>query len=44
MFDHRVAGDNITLVRSPYYFDRKNVFLEKIVFRPMPSQRPRRPR
>ena len=35
MFDHRVVGDNITLIKSPYYYDRKDVFLDKIVFKPM---------
>ena len=23
MFDDRVAGDNITVIKSPYYYDRK---------------------
>ena len=36
MFDHRVVGDNITLVKSHYYYDQKDVFLDKIVFKPMP--------
>ena len=27
MFDHRVAGDNVTLIKSPYYDDRGHVFL-----------------
>jgi peptide/nickel transport system substrate-binding protein len=34
MFDHRVAGDNVTVVKSPYYYDQKDVYLDKIVFRP----------
>ena len=38
MFDHRVAGDNVTLVKSPYYYDQKHVYLDKIVFRPMPDR------
>src|SRR5262249_25619015 len=23
MFDHRVVGDNITVIKSPYYYDQK---------------------
>ena len=34
MFDHRVVGDNITLIKSPYYYDQKDIFLDKIVFKP----------
>lgn len=37
MFDHRVAGDNITVIKSPYYYDQGNVYLDKIVFKPMPD-------
>ena len=37
MFDHRVVGDNITLIKSPYYYDQKNVYLDKIVYKPMPE-------
>jgi peptide/nickel transport system substrate-binding protein len=33
MFDHRVAGDSITVIKSPYYFDRGHVYLDKIVFK-----------
>jgi peptide/nickel transport system substrate-binding protein len=33
MFDHRVPGDNITLVKSPYYYKRGAIYLDKIVFR-----------
>jgi peptide/nickel transport system substrate-binding protein len=33
MFDHRVIGDNITLIKSPYYYDQKDVYLDKIVFK-----------
>ena len=33
MFDHRVPGDNITLIKSPYYYDQKDVYLDKIVFK-----------
>jgi peptide/nickel transport system substrate-binding protein len=34
MFDHRVVGDNITLVKSPYYYNKYAVHLDKIVFKP----------
>ena len=37
MFDHRVVGDNITLIKSHYYYDQKDVFLDKVVFKPMPD-------
>ena len=37
MFDHRVAGDSITVIKSPYYYDRKDVHLDKIVFKPLPD-------
>ena len=37
MFDHRVVGDNVTVIKSPYYYDRKHVYLDKIVFKPMPD-------
>jgi peptide/nickel transport system substrate-binding protein len=33
MYDNRVAGDSITVVRSPYYYDKKKVHLDKIVFK-----------
>jgi peptide/nickel transport system substrate-binding protein len=33
MFDHQVAGDSVTVIKSPYYFDRGRVFLDKIVFK-----------
>ena len=33
MFDHRVAGDNVTVIKSPYYYDKKDVYLDKIVFK-----------
>src|SRR5262245_53282728 len=33
MYDNRVAGDSITVVRSPYYYDKKRVHLDKIVFK-----------
>ena len=44
MFDHRVAGDNVTLIKSPYYYDQSDVYLDKIVFKPMPDTAPRRRR
>ena len=33
MFKDRVAGDHITLVRSPYYYDKKDVHLDTIVWK-----------
>jgi peptide/nickel transport system substrate-binding protein len=33
MFDNRVAGDSVTVVKSPYYYDKSKVHLEKIVFK-----------
>jgi len=33
MFDSRVAGDHITLVKSPYYYDKYAVHLDKLVYR-----------
>ena len=33
MYQNRVAGDSITVVKSPYYYDKKNVHLDKIVFK-----------
>jgi peptide/nickel transport system substrate-binding protein len=33
MFKDRVAGDHITLVKSPYYYDKKKVKLDSIIFR-----------
>jgi peptide/nickel transport system substrate-binding protein len=33
MFKERVAGDHITLVRSPYYYDQKDVHLDQIVWK-----------
>ena len=33
MYQNRVAGDSITVVRSPYYYDKKDVHLDKIVFK-----------
>jgi peptide/nickel transport system substrate-binding protein len=37
MFDHRVVGDNITVIKSPYYYDRGSIFLDKIVFKVLPN-------
>ena len=33
MFKDRVAGDHITLVKSPFYYNKKNVHLDSIVWR-----------
>jgi peptide/nickel transport system substrate-binding protein len=33
MFDNRVAGDTITVVKSPYYYAKANVRLDKIIFK-----------
>src|SRR5439155_9910005 len=33
----RIPGDNITLVKSPHYYDQQHVYLDKIVFKPMPD-------
>ena len=33
MFKERVAGDHITLVKSPYYYDKSKVHLDSIVFK-----------
>jgi peptide/nickel transport system substrate-binding protein len=32
-FDNRVAGDSITVTKSPFYYNKKNVHLDKIVFK-----------
>jgi peptide/nickel transport system substrate-binding protein len=37
MFDSRVAGDHVTVVKSPYYYGRDSVYLDKIVYRPVPN-------
>jgi peptide/nickel transport system substrate-binding protein len=34
MFDSRVVGESVTLLKSPHYFDRANVYLDKIVYKP----------
>jgi peptide/nickel transport system substrate-binding protein len=33
MFDHRTIGDNVTLVKSPYYYKRSAIHLDTIVFK-----------
>ncbi|HEX4525725.1 MAG TPA: ABC transporter substrate-binding protein [Gaiellaceae bacterium] len=33
MYSNRVAGDSITVTKSPYYYDKKDVHLDKIVFK-----------
>ena len=33
MFDHRTVGDNVTLVKSPWYYKRGAIHLDKIVFK-----------
>jgi peptide/nickel transport system substrate-binding protein len=37
MFDHWVRGDSITLIKSKYYYDAEDVFLDKLVFKPIPD-------
>ena len=37
MFDHRVVGDDVTVIKSPYYYDQGAVHLDKIVFKPIPD-------
>jgi peptide/nickel transport system substrate-binding protein len=32
-----VVGDRVTLVKSPWYYDRKKVYLDKIVFKMLPN-------
>lgn len=32
-YQSRVAGDSITVVKSPFYYDKKDVHLDKIVFK-----------
>jgi peptide/nickel transport system substrate-binding protein len=34
-FDHWVAGDNVTVIKSPYYYDKYAVHYDKIVYRIM---------
>jgi peptide/nickel transport system substrate-binding protein len=35
MFDHRDVGQDVTVIKSPYYYDKYAVHLDKIVFVPM---------
>ena len=35
MFDHRIVGDNVTVIKSPYWYDRGDIHLDKIVFKSM---------
>ncbi len=37
MFQSEVPGVSLTVVRSPYYYDRKDVHLDKVVFQYEPS-------
>jgi peptide/nickel transport system substrate-binding protein len=37
MFDHRDTGQDVTVIKSPYYYDRNAVHLNKIVFVPEPD-------
>lgn len=37
MFANRVVGDSVTVVKSPYYYDRKDVHLDKVVFKSEPD-------
>jgi peptide/nickel transport system substrate-binding protein len=37
MFDHRVAGDNVTLDKSPYYYKRAAIRLDRLVFKVIPD-------
>jgi len=32
MYDHAVAGDSVTVIKSPYYYDKQAVHLDKLVF------------
>ena len=37
MFDHRDPGVDVTVIKSPYWYERGAVHLDKIVFKPMPT-------
>jgi peptide/nickel transport system substrate-binding protein len=37
MFDHQDAGQDVTIVKSPYYWDRGDVHLDKLVFKAFPD-------
>ena len=32
MFDHWTRGSNVTLDKSPYYYDKTNVYIDKIIY------------
>ena len=34
MYDGRATGAHVTVIKSPYYYDRNTVYLDKIVYRP----------
>jgi peptide/nickel transport system substrate-binding protein len=38
MFSERVPNDHITVTRSPYYYDKARVHLEKIVYKFIPDE------
>jgi peptide/nickel transport system substrate-binding protein len=38
MFDDRVVGDRVTVIKSPWYYDQKDVFLDKVVYKRLSSQ------
>jgi peptide/nickel transport system substrate-binding protein len=37
LFQSEVSGQSLTVVRSPYYYDKKDVHLDKIIFQYEPS-------
>ncbi len=37
MYDHRDLGVDVTIVKSPYFWDKAAVHLDKIVFEPLPD-------
>ena len=37
MVDSWTPGDNMTLVKSPYYYKRGAIYLDKIVFKYLPT-------
>jgi peptide/nickel transport system substrate-binding protein len=37
MFDHQDVGVDVTIVKSPWYWDKGDVHLDKIVFEPLPD-------
>ncbi len=34
MYDGRIVGDNVTVIKSPYYYDKYAAHFDKIVYRP----------